>query len=101
MKKKSKNRGLVSLRKKWLNKYILTLILFVGWLMFFDKYNFFAQAKLNKSTAKLEAEYASILENIASALDEKNDLDLNHEKYGREKYYLHKDDEDVFIIEKK
>ena len=101
MKKKTINSSLSGFRKKWLNKYLLTFVLFLGWLMFFDKYNFFAQAKLEKSTSKLEAEYAEILENIVSAKKEKSDLDLNHEKYGREKYYLHKDDEDVFIIEKK
>jgi cell division protein FtsB len=70
------------------------------WLVFFDKYNFFAQTKLKRSTQKLEKEYAEILENIELAKQEQKDLNLNQEKYGREKYYLHKDDEDVFIIEK-
>ena len=69
--------------------------------MFFDKYNFFAQVKLKNSTQKLEQEYANILEDVKNAKIEKKDLEMNQEKYGREKYYLHKDDEDVFIIEKR
>lgn len=101
MKKKTTKGGLNSIRVKWLNKYVLTFMLFLGWLMFFDKYNFFAQVNLKESTAKLEAEYVDLLNRIELAKEEQRDLDLNQEKYGREKYYLHKDDEDVFIIEKK
>ncbi|WP_235296822.1 FtsB family cell division protein [Portibacter marinus] len=88
------------MKSKWLNKYFLTLFFFIVWLLFFDKYNFFAQRKLKASTVKLEIEYQQLLENIEIAKKEKTDLLLNQEKYGREKYYLHKDDEDVFIIEK-
>ncbi len=89
------------MKGRWLNKYVITLFLFVGWLLFFDKYNFFAQKRLNSSAAKLEQEYNGILADIKQARKEKNELLLDQEKYGREKYYLHKDDEDVFIIEKK
>ncbi len=100
MKKKTTVQVLDGLRKKWLNKYLLAFLIFVSWLLFFDKYNFFAQAKLKRSTAKLEQEYNSIRENIEIAKKEQIELERNQEKYGREKYYLHKDNEDVFIIEK-
>jgi cell division protein FtsB len=100
MKKKSTQSAFRGIRKGIFNKYTLTFFIFLAWLAFFDTYNFFAQAKLQKSTQKLEAEYAEILENIEVAKEEQKDLNLNQEKYGREKYYLHKDDEDVFIIEK-
>lgn len=99
MKKKAQTRPGFRTQKSWVNKYTVTLLLFVGWLLFFDKYNFFAQRKLQASTNKLELEYTDLKEEIKIARKEKEDLLLNQEKYGREKYYLHKDGEDVFIIE--
>ncbi len=100
MKKKTTFASVRFFNLRWINKYTLTTIVFVGWLLFFDKYNFFAQAKLNKTTAKLEQEYAQLKIDIEDAKKEKYDLESNQEKYGREKYYLHKNNEDVFIIEK-
>mgnify|MGYP000152860811 CR=1 FL=1 len=89
------------MKRKWFNKYVLTVLLFLVWLLFFDKYNFFAQQKLKASTVKLENDYTKLLRNIEIAKEEKKDLLSDQEKYGREKYYLHKNDEDVFIIENK
>ena len=101
MKRKTTKSTLDQFRKKWLNKYLLTFMIFAGWLIFFDKYNVFAQVKLKKSTIKLEQEYQKIIKDIEIAQEEKEALELNQEKYGREKYYLHKGNEDVFIIDKK
>lgn len=100
MKRRIRNSAYTEIQKGVFNKYVLTLFFFLVWLVFFDKYNFFAQVKVQKSTHKLEEEYGDLLKNIELAKKEQKDLNLNQEKYGREKYYLHKDDEDVFIIEK-
>lgn len=101
MKQKTTNFDLNKFRKKYFNKFLIAFLIFAGWLLFFDKYNFFAQMRLKKSTTKLELEYAKLKEDIRSAEKEKQELELNQEKYGREKYFLHKDNEDVFIIDKK
>lgn len=101
MDKKTTIQVLQRLRKNWLNKYLLTFLVFAAWLLFFDKYNVFAQFKLRQSTFQLENEYLQIQEDIKKARKENEELELNQEKYGREKYYLHKDNEEVFIIDKK
>ena len=101
MKQKTTTFDLNRFRKRYLNKFLIAFLIFIGWLLFFDKYNFFAQMRLKKSTTKLELEYDKIQEDISIAQKEKKDLELNQEKYGREKYFLHKDNEDVFIIDKK
>lgn len=101
MNTKTAFQHLLKLRKKWLNKYILTLAIFLVWVLFFDKYNFFAQIRLKNSTVKLEKEYQKIKEDIVKVKVEKQELNSDQEKYGREKYFIHKDNEDVFIIEQK
>lgn len=101
MRNKSKLQVLTILSKKWMNKFVFTLLIFLTWIVFFDKYNFFAQIRLKRSTLKLEQEYEQIKKDIIVVKNEKEELDSNKEKYGREKYYLHKDNEEVFIIDKK
>ena len=101
MNKKTTIQVLQRLRKNWFNKYLLTFIVFAIWVLFFDKYNVIAQFNLKHSTEKLELEYQTIREDIVIAKRESEELELNHEKYGREKYFLHKGNEDVFIIDKK
>jgi cell division protein FtsB len=101
MRNKSKLQVLTIISKKWMNKFIFTLLIFLTWIVFFDKYNFFAQIRLKRSTLKLEQEYEKIKQDIIVIKNEKEELDSNKEKYGREKYYLHKDNEEVFIIDKK
>ena len=88
-------------RYKWVNKYTITAVVFLVWLMFFDKYNMFAQYRLKKSTVELSQQYDQLKLDIEKATIEKEELIENREKYGREKYYLHKENEEVFIIEKK
>ncbi len=101
MRNKTKLQVLLNMRRKWMNKFIFTLLIFLTWIVFFDKYNFFAQVKLKRSTMKLEREYEQIKDDIITVKKEQHELDSNKEKYGREKYYLHKDNEEVFIIDKK
>lgn len=100
MNKKTTTQFIKGINKNWINKYTITLAVFLVWLLFFDKYNYFAKQKLAKTTEKLEQEYVQLQEDILVAKKEKQDIEMNHEKYGREKYFLHKENEDVFIIEK-
>jgi hypothetical protein len=67
--------------------------------MFFDKHNFLTQLYLTKTVHKMEREKADYERQLLIAIQEKKDLELNKEKYAREKYLMHKEDEDVFIIQ--
>ncbi len=93
--------GLFSFSPSWINKYTICLLVFVVWLAFFDTHNLFVQNSLASSLEKLETEKKEYVAMIATAKKEREDMENDMEKFAREKYYMHKDDEDVFIIEKK
>jgi len=100
-KKKSKQLGIKDyIFKSWYNKYMLSMILFVAWISFFDKNNLVIQYKLNQKLERLDSEKESYEQKLDVALREKKDLKNNKERYAREKYFAKKDNEEVYIIEK-
>ena len=89
------------LLKFFRNKYFLTSLAIIAWLLFFDKNDVFSQFDLMQKCNKLEKErnyYISALESNKSVL---NDLQTNKkslETFAREKYLMKKDNEDVFVF---
>jgi cell division protein DivIC len=81
------------------NKYRLVLFVFLVWLAFFDKHDMYTQWKLQSFANKLQADKAYYLKQIDDINKDKVDLEANKEKYAREHFYMHKSDEDVFIME--
>lgn len=86
--------------KPFRNKFFLILVLFFGWMLFFDKHDMITQFRLQRSVNQLEADKEFYKEKIQEAHQAREDLEVNKEKYAREHYYMKKSDEDVFIIEK-
>ena len=82
----------------WLNKYTISLLCFVVWLLFFDKYNLSTQRKLTKSISKIEKEKVSFDEKIHETKLQLANIDENKEKYARERYYMHKPNEEIVVI---
>ena len=80
------------------NRYFLVLVLFIGWMVFFDKHDVLTGFKLQQTLSHLEADKVYYQERIEDAKEDRLDLDQNKEKYAREHYYMQKSDEDVFII---
>jgi len=85
----------------WLNKYTIAALALMGWLCFFDSHNVFTQYELGETVEKLENEKKDYLVKLEEAKIERENLNNNIEKFAREKYFMHKDNEEVFIIEKK
>lgn len=83
-----------------LNKYVLVTVVFAAWMLFFDDSNFIAQRKLSQTVERLKAEEEKYLKLIEEVKIEKADLEQNKEKYAREHYYMHKENEEVFIFER-
>jgi hypothetical protein len=83
------------------NKYFVVLVLFVAWLVFFDKHQILTQWELHRTLQDLKEEKAYYEEKIEEAWEDKRDIEENAEKFAREKYYLKKKDEDVFVIQEK
>ncbi|MDR2651153.1 MAG: septum formation initiator family protein [Prevotellaceae bacterium] len=84
------------------SKYILTLAIFVVWLVFFDSSNIVGWINdlndvKNKKSQKLH--YQKEIERIKENIKELNENDESLEKYARENLFLKNDDEDVYIIE--
>ncbi len=83
------------------NKYLIATSLFVVMLFFSDKNSVIDQYKLHKQHNKVKAEHRYYEQEIENARKQYNELfsnDKNLEKFGREKYLMKRDDEDVYVI---
>ncbi len=85
--------------KLWFNKYFLSFLIFAIYLCFFDQYNVFTQIKLSSTIKELKKEKEQYQEQLVEALKEKKMLEKDADRYAREHYYMHKESEDVYIIE--
>lgn len=91
--------------KKWFkiftNTYILVLTIFVIWMLFFDTNSFLIHRELQKEINKLEQQKDFLQQEIEKDKKLLNELKDPKalEKYAREKYYMKKDNEEVFLIE--
>jgi cell division protein FtsB len=83
------------------NKYVWVLLFFSTWMIFLDNYSYFDHRFLDNQINELEDNKEYYQQEIRK--DEKSIKELNNpgqiEKYAREKYYMKKDSEDVYIIE--
>ncbi|MEM6318437.1 MAG: hypothetical protein AAF960_12265 [Bacteroidota bacterium] len=80
------------------NRYFVVLVFFFAWLIFFDRHNFWTQYQLQQSLNKLKADKAFYEVQIEEVKQEARDIQLNQEKFARERYYMKKNNEDVFVI---
>ena len=90
--------------KPFKNRYILTLIIFIFWIVFIDDYNLIKQRKLQNKLKELEAQKEYYLSEIEKDSTELYLLQNNkeyQEKFAREKFLMKKENEDLFIIRKK
>lgn len=83
------------------NRYYLVLLIFFFIMVFIDRHSIWTQYRLWKAQDKLEADKAFYLEKIKDAKDEADDFnsELTKEKYARERYYMKRPNEEVFIIQ--
>ncbi|MFA5619726.1 MAG: septum formation initiator family protein [Weeksellaceae bacterium] len=88
----------------FLNKYLIVFVLFLVWMVFFDQNSYFIHRDLDKEIKELtqqEKYYKEKLEQEnEQILKMKTDPDAL-EKIAREKHYLRKENEDVFIVEER
>ena len=92
-------------KKKWFktmsNRYLLIGILFIVWMTFFDTNSYLIHRELNKEIKSLDKNtefYSNEIEKDLEFIEGMNDLD-RIEKYAREKYFLKKEKEEIFLIE--
>ena len=83
------------------NKYFLTVIALIVWLVFFDKNDVFTQYELIQKCQKLEKDkeyYLAEIDNNKSNLNELRTNKKSLETFSREKYLMKKENEDVYVF---
>lgn len=83
------------------NKYFIATVLFLAWLTFFDKNDFFSQYEYRQKLKDQENDKKYYLDEIQKNRKDMNELMTNPknlEKFAREKYLMKKDNEDIFVI---
>lgn len=92
------------LKKCWKlirNKYFIATAVFAVWIVFIDDSNLIHQSQLQQELNKVKKEKAFYMKEIKS--DSTNYARLKTDKnmmeaYGREKYLMKRDNEDIFLI---
>ncbi|CAA7386873.1 FtsB family cell division protein [Chryseobacterium fistulae] len=89
------------IQKYIVNKYTVTICLFLVWMVFFDKTSFLVIHELNGEISKYEdqleyykAEYEKNDRFYKKLMNNKSEK----EKYARENYFMKKPDEEIFIL---
>ncbi|HOW08378.1 MAG TPA: hypothetical protein PLX08_01120 [Bacteroidales bacterium] len=83
------------------NKYVLTIIIFILWVLLLDSNNLISRSKELKNLKKLKADreyYIKRIEEDKRKLYELKTSDRNLEKFAREEYRMKRPDEDLYII---
>jgi cell division protein FtsB len=83
------------------NRYVLVIVFVIIWLLFLDNYSYFEHRALNKELKELEDNKEYYLNEIGKdsmAIKQLKNGDQT-EHYAREKYYMKREDEDIYIIE--
>lgn len=86
------------------NKYLVSILFFIAWMLFFDQKDFFSTIEKRKELSTLKEKKAYFLNEIETSSKQLSDFQTNTtaiEKFAREKYMLKKDNEDIYIIEEK
>lgn len=83
------------------NRYFLVILFFIIWMLFLDNYSYLEHRVLDKEIKELENNKKYYIEEIR-----KDSTTIRHlnspdqiEKFAREKYYMKRDNEDIYIIE--
>ena len=83
------------------NFYFLTGVGFLVWMLFFDTNDIYSQYQLRKKLSELESEKKFYNEKITEVNQDREALTKDKElleKFAREKYYMKKEGEDVFVV---
>ncbi|SDL81897.1 Cell division protein FtsB [Catalinimonas alkaloidigena] len=81
--------------------YFIASLLFVIWMVFFDRNDLISQLELRSKLTELEDQKAYYLERIKEVEKDHNELMSDSdllEKFAREKYFMKRPNEDVYIV---
>lgn len=88
--------------KPFLNKYVITLVVFVVFVVFIDENNVIRRVEYELEIKRLREEirhYKELRDQSAVRLEKLHSSDDELERIAREEYLMKKPDEEVFIVE--
>ncbi|NVK04005.1 MAG: septum formation initiator family protein [Flavobacteriia bacterium] len=83
------------------NRYVLATFFFAIWMLFLDRHNLGLHIELSQQIEEYEearSYYQEELERNTRELEELESDPAKLEKFAREKYWMHKEGEEVFLI---
>jgi cell division protein DivIC len=89
------------IKRIFLNKYLIVLLVFVVFVTFFDNHNLINRWDTHQKIKQMEKELKFYQDEIKTSKLKKNELQSNKEnleKFAREHYYMKKQNEDIYII---
>jgi cell division protein FtsB len=91
----------ITLKKVFLNKYLIVFVVFAVFVTFFDNHSLIHRWETHRKIVQMEKELKFYQDDIKATKQKKNELQSskeNLEKFAREHYYMKKESEDIFII---
>jgi len=89
------------LSRTFRNFYVVTLVIFLAWMLLLDSNNIVARYQLGSKLNSLEDEKAYYEEKIKEVQKDRSELFGDREsieKFAREKYLMKKETEDIYVI---
>ena len=89
------------LPKAFRNFYIVTLVIFLAWMLLLDSNNLVARYQLGSKLNALEDEKEYYEQKIKEVKKDRSELFGDREsieKFAREKYLMKKESEDIYVI---
>ena len=86
------------------NKYLLVTVAFFAWVIFFDSNSIIEWSSIRSNINRQEKGKTYYKQEIKSAEEKLQELSSNKdslEKFAREQFYFHEEDEDLYIVKKK
>ena len=93
---------LKTLRQIFFNPYILTLLGFIVWMTFFDRYSYMNLRDINQKMSDSKAElewYTTELEQVRKDRQQLNSSLDEKERFAREHFYMKASNEVIFLTE--
>jgi cell division protein DivIC len=86
----------------WLrNKFLISFVAFAVWMLFFDERDIFSLTHHRQELKELQQSkkyYTEQINKESSELEKLKNNPATLEKYAREKYYMKRDNEDLFLV---
>ena len=84
------------------NRYFIVSVVFIVWMLFFDQRDYFQQRATAEELKKIQNSTKYYDDEINSTKSQLNNLQSNPtsiEKFGRERYLLKREGEELFLFE--